>query len=478
MNEYARSSLAWDFDRPAAGRSRKVGTDSMGMHLLVEMAVGDSTGFDVMSLDELEELKKEEAGIVRRLPGLRRELALETKYRDAAKGLSKMDGVDKRSRGSSRMSQNEYAASVAKCDNLSSDLYRLERRLSELREQRLRHTAGVLQLEYEQRSGQTELSKVNGYEESDDWDSGFNLARFAPGGLADTEDGIMDLPGGHDPHVDATLRDLWTMLNSHDELLETQDMSNGIADEEFSIEAFSEKVQTLCSRAAGLSYELESEREARHVTEEAQKSNRAQLLEQLQATKERHQQSEADLDQARQEADAAHQAHSQIQADHENLEAEVVRLQTEMTMAKAELDSAYGSKAQRAAEMENEAKAQNERLQHELRELVTEHEALTQQGIESEKEREKLEGQIDQMRERMEGLEVKLSEERVHKMARGSGSSTTASTPASGAGGSSRGSEDPTSLRVMRSEFKKMMRDARAEHFRGLKVSMIIFWLL
>ena len=470
MNEYARNSLEWDFERPAAGRSRKVGADSIGMQLLVETALADSVGFDVMSIDELEELKKEETSINRCIPSLRRELALETKYRDAAKGLSKMDDREKRSRGSNRMSQDEYVASVTKCDHLTSELYRQERRLSELREQRLRHTAGVLQLEHERRSGQ-ELSKAHGFEDSDDWDSGFSLMRFAPGGLADTEDGIMDIPGGHDPHTDATLHDLWTMLNSHDELLDTNDMSNGGTDEEFSIETFSEKVQTLCSRAAGLSYELESEREARHVTEEAQKSNRAQLLDQLQAAKDRHQQSEEDIDQARQEAKDAHQARSQLQAEHENLEAEVVRLQTEMTLAKAELDSVHGSKAQRAAEQESEAKVQNDRLQRELRELVTEHEALTQQGIESEKEREKLESQIDQMRERLEGLEIKLNEERVHKMGRGSASSTAASTPASGPGGTSKRTEDPTSLRVMRSEFKKMMRDARAEHFRGLKVS-------
>ena len=475
MTDYARNSLQFDFEQQAQklGRPRKLAGDPIGLHLLVETAVSDSADYDILSVEELEDLKKEEARLSRQVPGLRRELALETKYRDAARGFNQVDARSTRARGSARMSQDEYAASVQKCENLSTELYRAERRLFEIREQRLRHTAGILQMDYERRNDHSALNRANGSEDSDEWDNGFSLTRFAPGGLADTEDGIMDIPGGGDPHVDATLQDLWSVLNSNDELL-GRDMSDGIGVDEFSIEAFSEKVQMLCSRAAELSYDLDSEREARKVTETAQQANRADLMQQLQTAKEIHQQVQEEhhakvtnLEQARIDAEGRHS----------EVEAEMIRLQTEMTVAKAELEGAYGNRAQRQAEQVagqqeiDTARTRVETLQTELRDLVTEHETLTQQGIEAEREREKMESTIDDLREKLETIEIKLHEERVYRMGRsGSGPGSATSTPAVAASPKLASGEDATSLRVMRSEFKKMMRDARAEHFRALKV--------
>ena len=565
MVDYARNSLQLDFDQQsqAQTRRRKVDPDPIGLHLLVETAVGDSANYDVMSIEDLYELKKEEAKLARQVPGLRRELALETKYRDAAQGFNRIDSQNGRRSG--RMSQDEYAASVQKCDNLCNELYRSERRLFELRERRLQHTAGVLQMEYERRNDQAGFNRANGFEDSDDWDSGFSLSRFAPGGLADTEDGIMEIPGGKDPHTEATLHDLWSVLNSNDELIGQRDMHNGM-DEEFSIEAFSEKVQLLCSRAAELSYDLDSEREARNVTESAQQENRQELMQQLQQVREVHEQTQnesqdhisalqrelqdhqdraATLEQTHDEHEShirslqqshrdhvsslmeAHRQHqdhittlqqadtenqNQIaalegtianlkatdtssatriaeleeakaaaEAKHEEVEAEMIRLQTEVTIAKAELDGAYGTREQRKAEQAagqdeiDSAKARVGVLEGELRDLLCEHEALVQQGVEAEREREKMEGAMDRLREELEGLRVRLSEERVFRMGR-SGTASPASAGGAGVGERKvepgREKEDVTSLRVIRSEFKKMMRDARSEHFRGLKVCL------
>lgn len=164
------------------------------------------------------------------------------------------------------------------------------------------------------------------------------------------------------------------------------------------------------------------------------------------------------------------------------MEADVVRLQTELTVARAELDGAYGTRAQRAAEVaanpevkkeleeltvknqENEGRV--EMLQKELQELVTEHEVLVKQGVEAERERDSLESLLDTLRERIEKLEVRLSEERVANIAK------TAIT--NGAGDESSRNGEATSMGVMRSEFKKIMREARAEHFRGMKVSVCV----
>ncbi|KAL1391074.1 Up-regulated during septation-domain-containing protein [Phyllosticta capitalensis] len=174
------------------------------------------------------------------------------------------------------------------------------------------------------------------------------------------------------------------------------------------------------------------------------------------------------------------------------LEGDVVRLQTEVTVARAELDEAYGTRSQRAAnnpeveaqlealsvknvEMAEEvARLQQEaaaaqlqvrdvserekRLREELRDTITEFEELTRANVETEKEREGLEGVIDGLREKAEQLESQLNEEKMRWMGMRS--------PASGPGGPV---QDTTSTRVMRDEFKRMMREERAEAFKALR---------
>jgi hypothetical protein len=66
--------------------------DPIATHLLVETALGDSKGFDVLSYEELESLKKEDSMLVSRIDGMRRKLALETKVRDAAKSMNRLYG--------------------------------------------------------------------------------------------------------------------------------------------------------------------------------------------------------------------------------------------------------------------------------------------------------------------------------------------------------------------------------------------------
>lgn len=184
-----------------------------------------------------------------------------------------------------------------------------------------------------------------------------------------------------------------------------------------------------------------------------------------------------------------------------NLEAEMVRLQTEVTVARAELDGAYGTRAQRAAEgatnpaFEKEiddlieknssllgelaalkATRQNagegnaevaqqvQVLQRELSETISEFEVMTKSSIEFEKEREQLEHAVDGLRDRCESLESELSDEKVRWLGvNGPGSSN------------GRNSLPPntTSTMVLKNEFKKMMRETRAENLKALKVSFI-----
>ncbi|RHZ44441.1 involucrin repeat protein [Aspergillus thermomutatus] len=185
----------------------------------------------------------------------------------------------------------------------------------------------------------------------------------------------------------------------------------------------------------------------------------------------------------------AEQSASRLQAELTEMEGEVVRVQTELTMAKAELDGAYGSRAQRAAEVaanpaiQKELDALNTRnlelaeelaalksgkpgssdlqqrvqmLERELRETIDDYEVMTKASIEFEKERERYEGMIDGLRDRCEQLETQLNEERINWMG------------INNAVGRD-GTYETTSTMVLKNEFKKMMRDTRIENMKILK---------
>ena len=179
------------------------------------------------------------------------------------------------------------------------------------------------------------------------------------------------------------------------------------------------------------------------------------------------------------------------------LEGQIVVLQTELTVAKAELDGAYGTRAQRAAEQASNSANQQEfeelhsrnkalsaelvemkgrheaaehanidlnqrmlTLQRELTETIGEYEAMTRASIEFEREREQIERHLDALRERCESAEGQLSEEKVRWLGMKSPGSTRDSM-----------GQGTTSTQVLKNEFKKMMRDTRAENMRALRVS-------
>jgi len=172
------------------------------------------------------------------------------------------------------------------------------------------------------------------------------------------------------------------------------------------------------------------------------------------------------------------------------LESEVARAQTDLTVVKAELDGAYGSRAERAADvsmnpavqkeidglnarnadLENQleflttqhqtkgagsAELQNKvnALQQELKDTIEEYEVMTKQSIDDEKEREHLEENVDTLQQRCETLEMQLNEEKLKWL------------------GVKAGSTETMSTMVLKNEFKKMMRETRAENIKTIRVS-------
>lgn len=182
------------------------------------------------------------------------------------------------------------------------------------------------------------------------------------------------------------------------------------------------------------------------------------------------------------------------------LEGEIVRLTTELTFAKAELDGAYGTRAQRAADSaanpaikkefdelsernqalqdeltalrkvqdaasqsEAEARQSERNLKAELSGMASEYEALTRDVIQNEKDREVLEAQIDKLRDDKEGLERELSDEKVKWLGMRSPGMP------NGGAGAPQLDMGATSIRMLREDFRKMMRDRTTEALKALR---------
>lgn len=177
----------------------------------------------------------------------------------------------------------------------------------------------------------------------------------------------------------------------------------------------------------------------------------------------------------------------EAELDHSNME--IARLQTEVTIARAELDGAYGTRAQRAAEVAANPAIQKEiddlttrnkkllaelevlrahsasgeamaELKRELSETIEDYEHMTKASIEWEKEREMLEREVDKLRDEREALETRLADEQVKWL----GMKSPGADNDRGVG------VGTTSTAVLKSEFKKIMRDARAESAKSLRV--------
>lgn len=124
----------------------------MAMHLLVETAIVDSTDYEILSYEEVDELKKEYNFLSNRIDASKRKLALESKVRDAALSLSRLYSKNRKPRRSllggvsdvGGRTDEELTASNRKCEELSQELWRLNNRAMEVQRRLLQHSAGIL----------------------------------------------------------------------------------------------------------------------------------------------------------------------------------------------------------------------------------------------------------------------------------------------------------------------------------------------
>jgi chromosome segregation ATPase len=131
--------------------------DPIQVHLLTETALSDSKEFEILSQEEVDSLKKQIQSLTMRVEQARANLAIQSKYRDAAISMarlyapSKADGkrrslLGNRMSDSAKEAEMEKQACERRCEELATELFTLEKRLMEPQRRLLEHTAGILQL--------------------------------------------------------------------------------------------------------------------------------------------------------------------------------------------------------------------------------------------------------------------------------------------------------------------------------------------
>ncbi|KAK4042042.1 Up-regulated during septation-domain-containing protein [Parachaetomium inaequale] len=131
--------------------------DPIQVHLLTETALSDSKTYEILSQEEVDDLKKQMQSLSMRIEQARANLAIQSKYRDAAMSMARLYSPSKaegkrRSLLGNRMSDSakeaemEKLASERRCEELATELFSLEKRLMEPQKRLLQHTAGILQM--------------------------------------------------------------------------------------------------------------------------------------------------------------------------------------------------------------------------------------------------------------------------------------------------------------------------------------------
>ncbi|KAI0329553.1 hypothetical protein GY45DRAFT_1324842 [Cubamyces sp. BRFM 1775] len=132
--------------KPVDGDGRRSSTvfstkDDLLLSLLASEAIVDSRGCEVLSAEEVEELKKEQQVLSSRLVALNKKLTLETKIRDAALSLSRANASYK---NVSKQTSEQLENANRKVETAQKELWRVSERASEINRRLLEHRAGVL----------------------------------------------------------------------------------------------------------------------------------------------------------------------------------------------------------------------------------------------------------------------------------------------------------------------------------------------
>ncbi|KAF9534120.1 Up-regulated during septation-domain-containing protein [Crepidotus variabilis] len=146
--------------------------DELLMSLIASEAVIDSREFDILSAEEVEELKKEHQVLSSRLGAMNKKLALETKIRDAALNLSKVNSTHKKM---SKQTSEQLDAANRRVELAQRELWKVSDRVNDVYKRLMEHRAGVLSM-----SVRNMEKKLAGAHEDSGYDSSNRSTLMSP----------------------------------------------------------------------------------------------------------------------------------------------------------------------------------------------------------------------------------------------------------------------------------------------------------
>ncbi|KAI9289634.1 Up-regulated during septation-domain-containing protein [Umbelopsis sp. AD052] len=116
-------------------------TEDYLIQLLVQQSVIDSKDFDILSLEQVEELKKDHISLTSRIANVTTRLTLESKMREAAQSLTHLHSSNRKM---AQEAQTQLAAANRQVDHVASELFNLTQSGSSTQRKLLEHMAGTL----------------------------------------------------------------------------------------------------------------------------------------------------------------------------------------------------------------------------------------------------------------------------------------------------------------------------------------------
>lgn len=138
--------------------------DELLISLLASEAVVDSRDFEILSSEEVDDLKREQQALMSRQGAMTKKLSLETKIRDAAISLSRVNAAHKKV---SKQSEDQLEAANKRVETAERELQRVSSRATDIHKRLLEHRAGVLS--FSVRSMERKMAPPEG-----NTDSGYN----------------------------------------------------------------------------------------------------------------------------------------------------------------------------------------------------------------------------------------------------------------------------------------------------------------
>jgi hypothetical protein len=473
-------------------------SDPVNLHFLVQTSIADSKGFKILSYQELEEAKKEAILLNSRVSDLTIKLNMEYKLRDAASSLSKLhssnsatssptqqrksflfsSSASKEKKRLSRHAEEELEVSNKKIHTIQEDIAKLAQRLAEVEARIYRHNIGILALTHH--GSESSTSEVfDNYSQSGDPGSRVGspnstlrtsvqaaqatsrmlhrtVASSSTSDYSRELDGLISLLS--DTLGRANLS--FNSANNHDKLNQLSELTDSLVNEYSQSRSGDKEKRGLESILQEVMMKIDPGSQLDYGDIGKLRGQVLDALDRYQSDNDDATGGSRGKSLLRRQFEAISSSYEANRAELERLELDNVDLRTNLR------DMKFGSQAE-IQELKNELKSNEERVQEwkercdttraELESVVKSLEDVTRQAIEYETERSKLETTVQDLEQKLFQATNSTLDKRVSMIA----------TEHDGLGLGP--SSEPSSVSLLRHEFRKIIKDINSKHAKEIK---------